>query len=210
MGEFKNVLKVRNKAKQTEKELENLNKAIRDRGERTLKVPHLSDKKTGEMMIDSKRLSRHASRLSNLYKRKRNIFVGKTGAKAALAGTAIYGGKKLLDEYGSVNDKQAGYLKRVADSASRLFNFSRKSAEIKDSARKATKEITKELKRKKPDPAELGHLNAKKVKEGISAKNKKLAEAASVAVPVTAVSSALYLKNKYDESHPSKLTSFHR
>ncbi len=207
MGEFKDLRKIKRKAKEADSDAKTLGKAIEERGRKTIKLPHLSDKETGRMMVSQGRLSRKSSRLSKIYKKKRNIFVGKTGAKAVLAGAAAYGGKRLYDNYNNSIEKQAGYIKRLKDSLGRTLNFTRKSNEIKASSDKARRGIERELKKKKPDKGELGHLNAKKVKEGDSAKKKKNAErAAKVLGPAALVGSGVLIKKKYDEAEPARMT----
>ena len=214
MGEFKNMLKARNSAKQSQKEYDTLGKAIKERGKKTVKVPHFSDKKTGQLMVDKKRLGRKIPRVLKVYKGRRNRLAGKVGGiagKVMLAGAALYGGKKLIDDYDASNEKYAGYGSRVADSFSRLTNFRRRSNEVRVSAQKAGNMIKKELKKVKPDKAELGHLNAKKVKETITADRKKSMEtAAKFAGPVVAIGSAAYLKKEYDRAHPTRMTHFIR
>ncbi len=211
MGEFNDVLKTRKRLKQSKNEVETLGKAIGERGRKTVKVPYFSDKDTGKLMIDRKNLSRKVRRMSKVYKNKRNLFAAKAGGKALLAGAVAYGGKKLLDDYDSSNEKYAGYPARVKESFGRLVNLRRHSNEVKASAQKAGRMLKKELKKKKPDPGELGHLNAKKVKESITAKRKRRTEMAeAVAGPVLAVGGGVYLKKKYDETPDMRPSHFIR
>ena len=211
MSRFKEVMTARKNAKDAEKEVGTLGKAINERGQRTVKVPYFSDKKTGKMMIEKKDLSRKVPRLKTIFKSKRNRFVGKTGGKALLLAGAMYGGKTLIDDYERSNEKYAGYVSRVGDSASRLLKWTRRSNEVKSSSIKAGKQLKEELKRIKPDKNKLGHLNAKKVKEGITAKKKRNLEIAGIlAGPATVVAGGVYLKKKYDESHPARMTNYYR
>ena len=154
MGEFKDLLKTRRRVKDSEKELKTIGEAIEQRGRKTIKLPYLSDKKTGEMMVTEKRLSKKVPKMAKIYRGRRNRLIGKTGGKALLAGAALYGGNKLIEHYDSSPEKyekRAGYPGRVADSLSRLVNFGRGSSEIKRSATKAAKGITREIKKTTPD-----------------------------------------------------------
>ena len=173
MGDFRKILKAKDKLKTSQKEYDTLGKAIEERGSKTIKTPYFSDKKTGELMIDKNKLGKRIPRIKKVYIARRNRMGKSLAGKALLAGAAYYGGKKLIEEYDSTHDKYAGYPGRVADSFSRLVNFTRKSNEVKASGQKAAKQIVTELKRAKPDTNKLGHLNAKKVKEAITAKNER-------------------------------------
>ena len=211
MGEFKDVLKAKNRMKQTDKEVATLGKAIEERGNKTIfKAPYLSDRKTGKLMVEKKTLARKAKRIQKVYKGRRNKMLRGVGGKALLAGGALYGGKILFDDYNS-REKYASYPSRAGESFARLFNWTRKSNEVKASSQKAAREITKELKKLKPNKNKLGHLNAKKVKEGRTADRKRRTEiAAAIAGPTTVVGSGVYLKKQYDESHPSRVSHFVR
>lgn len=211
MGEFKDMLKARSRTESYKKEHNTINQAIEERGKKTIKIPNYSDKKTGGMMIERKNLSKRIRRVGKLYRGRRNKLVAKTGGKALLLGGALYGGKVLLDSYDKSQEKYAGYVSRVADSLSRSANFGRGIGEMKLSVQKAGKLIKKELSKKKPSKGELGHLNARKVKDTIRQKKKKnMKRVGQVAGPLAAVGTGVYLKKEYDQSHPARLTSYYR
>lgn len=211
MGEFKDMLKARRKSERAKTDYDTLGKAIKDRGNRTFKAPYFSDRKTGELMIDKKNLSKRIRRLGKVYKGRRNRLIGGVAGKTLLLGAAAYGAKTLVDDYDSRTEKYASYPGRVAESFGRLVNLARKSNEVKASSQKAVRGITKELKKPKPNKNKLGHLNAKKVKEARTAKEKRQLElTAKLTGPAVVVGSGLYLKKKYDDSHPARLTSYYR
>ena len=211
MGEFKNIRNMRRNAKSAESEMKTLGKAIEERGNKTIKIPNISDRKTGKMMIEHRNLSKRAPKMMESYIKKRNRFIGKTGLKAALVGAAAYGGKRLADDYDKSTEKYAGYVKRVGDSLSRKLNFTRKINEIKVSAKEAGKAIKKELRKDKPDVGELGHLNAKKVKESLEVKNKDKAKVSKrVSGAVIIGGTGLYIKKKVDEAVPHRSINYMR
>ncbi len=211
MGEFKNIRKLKTRSKEVAGDAEILGEEIKRRGSKTIKIPNASDKKTGDLILKQKRTARTADKLMGLYRRKRNAYMGRAGGKLALVGAAMYGGKRLIDDHNDGTEKYAGYGRRVKDSLSRVFSSGRTSKEIRSSARKAERDLERTLRRKNPDTAELGHLNAKKVKETAAAKKAKNAEiTAKVSAPVVAIGSAAYIKHKYDESEPHRMTHFVR
>ncbi len=211
MGEFKNIRKLKARSKEVAEDAEILGEKIKRRGSRTIKIPNASDKKTGDLILKQKKTARTAGKLMNMYKRKRNAYVGKTGGKIALVGAAMYGGKRLIDDHNSETEKYAGYGKRVKDSLGRTLSFGRTSKEIGASARKAERDLKRALRKKDPDTAELGHLNAKKVKETADAASKRKAEiVAKVSAPAAAVSGGYFVKKKIDESEPARQTHFFR
>ena len=211
MGEFKDVLKARRESERAKKDYDTLGKAIKDRGNKTVKVPYFSDRKTGELMVDKKNLSKKIRRVGKVYKSRRNRLIGGVGGKALLLGAAAYGAKTLVDDYDKRTEKYASYPSRVAESFGRLVNLTRKSNEVKASSQKAVRGISEELKKIKPNKNKLGHLNAKKVKEARTAKEKRQLElTAKLTGPAVVIGSGVYLKKKYDDAHPSRMTHFIR
>ncbi len=205
MGEFKNIRKLKARSKEVAGDAEILGEEIKRRGSRTIKIPNASDKKTGRLILKQKSTAKTANKLMDMYKRKRNAYVGKTGGKIALVGAAIYGGKRLIEDYDNASEKYAGYGRRLKDSLGRTFSFGRTSKEIGASARKAKKDLKRALRKKDPDTGELGHLNAKKVKETADAEKKRKAEIiAKASGPAAIVGGGYLIKKKYDESEPSR------
>ncbi len=211
MGEFKNIRKLKARSKEVAEDAEILGEKIKRRGSRTIKIPNASDKKTGDLILKQKRTTRTADKLMSMYKRKRNAYMGKTGGKLALVGAAMYGGKRLIDDHNSETEKYAGYGRRVKDSLGRTFSFGRTSKEIGASARKAERDLKRALRKKDPDTGELGHLNAKKVKETADAASKRKAEIiAKASGPAAVVGGGYLIKKKYDEHEPARPTHFFR
>lgn len=211
MGEFKNIHKLKTRSKEVAEDASVLKEKIQRRGSKTIKIPNFSDKKTGELILKQKSTARTADKLMSMYKRKRNAYIGKTGGKVALVGAAMYGGQKLIDNYDGSPEKYAGYTNRTKDSIKRVFSFGRTSKEIRSSAHKADRDLKRELRRKKPNTAELGHLNAKKVKETIAAdKKEKAVTLAKVSGPAVLISGGYLVKKKIDEAEPHRAVNYMR